>query len=83
MTDLEKFVSILHSAGTPYFAYSDCDSVGCVKNIIAVYEDGVVIFHKFNTYFDEFINENQVYLGCSVEKEWSSLDELVREAMTR
>jgi len=79
MTDLEKFISILHSAGTEYFAYSDCNSVGDLINIIIIFVDGIAIFHKFVTYEENDNMKKQEYLGCGVEKEYKSLDELVAE----
>ena len=80
MTDLEKFVSILHSAGTEYFAYSDSDSCGNLTNFIVVFEDGIAMFHRFITY-EEDEKTFQKYVCCNVEKEYESLDEIVREVM--
>jgi len=79
MTDLEKFVSILHSAGTSYFAYSDCDSFNNLTNFIVAYEDGVAMFYKFITYEESSPNDKQKFVRCSVEKEYKSLDEIVAE----
>jgi hypothetical protein len=80
MTDLEKFVSILHSAGIEYFAYSDYDSVGDTTNYIVIQDNDISMFHKFITYEDNTVV--QKYVSCNTEKEYESLDEIVREVMS-
>jgi hypothetical protein len=81
MTDLEKFVSILHSSDMEYFSYSDYDSYSNVTNYIIVYVNDIAIFHKFITY-DEDKSIVQKYVSCSIEKSYSSLSEIVKEVMS-
>ena len=82
MNDYEKFVSILTSAGTDYFGYSDYDSYSNRTDFVTIFQDGVAIIFRFITYEDrERLEDKQNFAGFEIAKSYKDLSEFVSEVV--